>query len=265
MKIRTGIKRVVGVILVCLCLFGLYQWWLYPQYTVPILMYHSVDESPESLSVSPEIFERQMYYLKSHRYHVISLDEFVEGKRKGRTFPHNTVVITFDDGFEDNYTAAYPSLKRYGFPATIFLIVDRIGTTFDEVTYLTWDQIKEMSRNGITFGSHTWRHTYVPDFSLEEFWLEAISSKKEIELQTGQPVRHFCYPSGGFTEGAKAILQRAGYRSAATTNRGLDRYQQDLYELKRVKVSDSDGVKPLHFRLKLSGYYYLFRRPKAGY
>lgn len=258
-------KFFIGIVVIAVGLFGFYRFWIYPQYTVPILMYHYIDQADWSLSVSSESFERQMKYLKDRRYNVISLDDLVVGKRAGKRFPHNTVVITFDDGAKDNYTEAYPALKQYQFPATIFVITQRMGTAFDSVEYLTWEQVREMSEAGIDFGSHTQHHGYLPDFSREEIMAEVSGSKRDIEKEIGKTIKHFCYPSGGFTEEAKEIIEQSGYLSASTTNRGTDRHNNDLYELKRVKVKNTDAVKPFRFWGKLSGYYNLFRRQRAGH
>lgn len=254
-----GLKKTLLGVAIAIGICGM---WIYPRHTVPILMYHYVNDGHAgSLSVTPENFERQMKYLKDRGYAVISLDAFIEGKRLGRDFARNTVVITFDDGWEDNYTKAFPILKKYEMPATIFLISQLVG----QAPYLHWDQIREMSAHGIDFGSHTRTHAYVPNLNQEQLLEEALSSKQEIEMHLGRPVKHFCYPLGGFREESKDVLRQAGYLSAVTTNRGSDRQQQDLYAIRRIKVTNSDAVKPLSFWAKLSGYFYLFRMPKLGY
>ena len=138
-----NIKRLlltVSFILV-LSTIGFYV-WLQSQYVVPILMYHSVSSAdtkplfvfarPFNVKlrlniISPDSFEKQMGFLKNNGYQVIPLDEYVQGDRVGRKFPHKTVVITFDDGYVDNYTNAFPVLKKYHFPATVFLISDAVG------------------------------------------------------------------------------------------------------------------------------------------
>jgi len=253
----------IGIVLLSFgILLGLaYRVWLYPRYTVPILMYHYVSEGDGTLFVKPDIFERQMKYLRDHRYNVISMDELVDGLRSGRRFAHNTVAVTFDDGRRDNYQYAFPVLQKYGIPATIYVITGWMG----QGVYLTWDQIREMAADGIDFGAHTRHHVYLPDADTETIRVEVEGSRQDLLEQAGRLPRHFCYPSGGFTPQAKEIVRAAGYDSAATTNRGYDRHNVDLYELNRVKVTNSDAVKPFHFRGKLSGYYNLLRRSRHGY
>ena len=140
---------------------GSYSIWLSDQYVVPIIMYHSID-NPHHLSgivVSPHNFRKQLKFFKKHKYNVISLDMLVAALKEKKRLPKKSVVITFDDGYEDNYTNAFPILKEFGFPATIFVITDLIST---EDEYLTWDQLREMEKHGITIGSHTLDHIYLP-------------------------------------------------------------------------------------------------------
>jgi len=250
---------------------GFYSFWLYPRYSVPILTYHSFDYGHGLLSVSPENFERQMKLIKQHGYHVISFDEAVEEMKAKRKFAHNTVVITIDDGYQNNYTVAYPILKKYGFPATIFLATNFMDT---KQGFLTWDQVREMSHNGISFGGHTKNHSYLPAIGDKNvLWDEIAGSKEMIEKQIARPVYYFCYPNGGFTEQAKITVQRAGYKGACTTTRGFDLLNRnDFYEINRISVrnanpelSFSNLWAPIRFMAKLSGYYNIFRKGKSGY
>lgn len=255
-------KKISVVLLSVGILLGIaYRVWLYPRYTVPILMYHYVSEGDGTLFVKPDIFERQMKYLRDHRYNVISMDELVDGMRSGRSFAHNTVVVTFDDGRRDNYLNAFPVLQKYQIPATIYMITGWA----EQSAYLTWGQIREMANSGIDFGAHTRHHVYLPDVDLETARAEIVGSRDDLLREIRRRPRHFCYPSGGFTEPVKRIVRQAGYDSATTTNRGSDRHNIDFYELNRVKVTNSDAVKPFHFWGKLSGYYNLFRSSRRGY
>ena len=260
-------KTTVGLLIF---LMGFYFFWIYPRYSVPILTYHSFDYGEGLLSVAPENFERQMHYLKDKGFSVIPLDEFVEGIKNRRRFAHNTVVITIDDGYKNNFTYAYPILKKYGFPATIFLITNKIGTNAD---FLSWDEVKEMSKNNISFGGHTKNHAYLPSVDKKDvLWNEIAGCQKAIEEHIGIPVDYFCYPLGGFTEEAKMLVKKAGYKGACVTNRGFAILNRtELYELHRISVRDgnpyfsfSNLFAPIRFRAKLSGYYNLYRTVKTG-
>ena len=237
--------------------------WVQDKYVVPVMMYHRVslaDESPMN-TVSPKAFAEQMDFLKKNGYGVITLDDFVEGNKARKKFSHKTVVITFDDGYKDNFKNAFPILKKYHFPAAIFLISDFIGIN---PNLLSWDQIKEMSQYDIiTFGSHTRRHVYLPEESEEDLNNEIVESKRIIEEHLGKPVYYFAYPSGGFSEHIKSLVAMAGYKAAFTTNRGHDRYNRDLYELSRIRFNDWDSSIVLW--AKLSGYYNLFRKLKPSH
>jgi peptidoglycan/xylan/chitin deacetylase (PgdA/CDA1 family) len=225
-------------------------------------MYHSIAAGPEStLSVDPEIFQKQIEYLHKAGFKVISLDELVERVSRRARPLRKEVVLTFDDGFENNFIKAFPVLARYGMPATVFLETARVGA---KAGYLNWDQVRIMAMNNIDIGSHTRMGVYLPAVKNEdEFISEIVSSKLDIESRVGKEVKYFCYPTGGFNDRIKEIVRGAGYKGACATNRGFDKSNFDLYEIKRIKVTDSDMTKPLHFQAKLSGYYNLFRKGKS--
>ena len=257
------LKRVLAVIIVlCILLGAFYFFWLSPRHVVPILMYHRFGYGEGSLFVTPANFHRQIEYIKNKGYKVISLDELVEGIKNNRTFKRKTVVITIDDGYKDNYTYAYPFLKRYNFPATIFVAANLIG---NEEEFMNWQEIQTMFKAGISFGGHAKNNVYLPSIKEKEaLWDEISGCKKLIEDKIASPVDYFCYPIGGFTEEIKEIVKESGYKGACTTNRGLIELNKDIYELKRVKITNSDTNKPFNFWIKLSGYYNLFRSKKRG-
>lgn len=239
--------------------------YINPKYVVPILMYHHIDEEGErsSLNVLPENFHRQMRFLSQRNYNVISLMEFIQARRKAKSLPRNTVVITFDDGYTDNYSCAYPALKQYNLPATIFVIVDAIGVA----GYLSYAQIKEMNAQGlIEIGSHTLSGAYLPGRDSQELEREIKLSKRILEDKLNKPVVLICYPIGGFTPKIQEIVQRSGYLAACSTNRGHTQtyLNDDFFALKRIKVTDSP-FNLFVFWVKLSGYYNLFRRVRKPY
>ncbi len=240
-----------------------YVVYMKPRHVVPILMYHAVsDTEGSSLNVTPENFAGQMDFLHDAGYSVITLDDLVD-KIKNREKPGpKTVVITFDDGYEDNYLHAFPVMEKYDMPATIFLITVYVDT---RKNYLKWEQVRLMMKNGMSFGGHTRDDVYLPGVSDEEsLWNQIAGSREDIETNTDGEALYFCYPTGGFNSQVKDVVKRAGYKGACTTNRGYDRSNRDVYELNRVKITNSDMTKPFHFRAKLSGYYNLFRSLKSG-
>jgi peptidoglycan/xylan/chitin deacetylase (PgdA/CDA1 family) len=241
-----------------------FTFWVRDRYVVPILTYHHVGIPSGKWrlnTVSEKSFEYQMAFMKRHGFQVIGFDDLVEGIKKGHQFSHNSVVLQFDDGYEDNYKYAFPILKKYGFPAMVFLISDKIGTP----DFLTWDQVKEMGKYNFIAGAHTRHHVYLPRTSAIQGQDEIAGSKKVIEDHLGHSINYFAYPSGGFTEEVKRFVKEAGYKAAVTTNRGKDRFNVDLYELKRIHMNNTDGqYSGLILWIKLSGYYNLYRHFKQN-
>ena len=227
---------------------------------LPILCYHRVGVLKEDHvpTVSADAFERQLACLARHGYRVLSLDEVADGLDRGQALPRRSVAITFDDGYEETATVAWPLLKRFGMPATVFVTPAEVG----QAGFLTWAQVVELARDGMTIGSHTMSHSYVPLVPDERLSEELVSSKRLLEERIGRPVHFISYPVGGFTPAAQAIIKQAGYRAAYTTNRGSFGKGLDRFALRRVKVTERDRHSLL-FRAKLSGYYDMFRQLKA--
>ncbi len=245
---RIRIKRWAVALVVLVALYAL----LSRAYMTPILMYHHVDERWQEwkLSVSPQSFARQMEFLKAHRYRVLSLGEYVDLLKNKKPIPRKSVVITFDDGYDNNFTEAFPVLKKLGFPATIFIQVDGVGRK----GYMTWDDIAILLENGIEIGSHTMHHGFLPDLSDEEMREEIYESKAVLENRLQRPITLFSYPGGGFNEKARQHVIDAGYAGAAATHPGPDYPDLDPYALKRLRISrTSDNL--FVFWLQLSGFF----------
>lgn len=239
-----------------------FTFWVRDRYVVPIITYHNISPVKDRRllnNVTPSAFAWQMKYLKKHGYNVIAFDDLIDGTVRGRAFARNAVVIQFDDGYEDNYTNAFPVLKQYHFEAMVFVVSDKLG----QKGFLTWDQAREMDAHGFKVGAHTRNHIYLPDASPAVAQDEIAGSKKRIERELGHPIDYFAYPSGGFSDEVKGMVEASGYKAAVTTNRGKDRFNRDLYELKRIRIKDGDDA--LTLWAKLSGYYNLFRQQKKGH
>ncbi|PIQ89062.1 MAG: polysaccharide deacetylase [Candidatus Omnitrophica bacterium CG11_big_fil_rev_8_21_14_0_20_42_13] len=247
-------KKKIIVLLLIIAGFFLLNIPAKQAYVLPILMYHKIDKEESlktKLAVSPEAFEKQMAFLKRCKYNTVSLKEAVELIKAKKKIPHNTVVITFDDGYENNYTKAYPVLKKYNIPATIFVIVDFIGRP----GYFTAEQVKELSGSGlVTIGSHTLEHkvlTQIDDLYLDK---EIFYSKKILEVFTKKPVELLCYPLGAFNEKVRQKVIDAGYIAAVATNPGKDYPKDDIYALKRIRISEN-SANMFIFWAEISGYY----------
>jgi peptidoglycan/xylan/chitin deacetylase (PgdA/CDA1 family) len=220
----------------------------------PILTYHRVH--PESLTgtltVAPGTFEKQMALL-AHRWKPVSLLDLVNWIEGKMSLPRRAVVVTFDDGTEDNFTHAFPILSKYRIPATIFL--NPGSNTFNR---LKLDQIIQMHDNGITFGSHTYSHSYLPSLSLEQVYQELRKSKEWLEKLI-RPIEFLSYPVGGFTSEIVNIARKVGYRAACTTNRGLKRHPINPWALRRLTMHNG-ATSSFGMFIRCFGYYGINRR-----
>lgn len=229
--------------------------WLYQfNYEPPILMYHHIGVSTtDNPSVSFQAFERQMEFLKVHRYNVIPLEELIRLIKAKQPIPPKTVAITFDDGFVDNIDCAFPVLRRLHLPATVFMITDNINRE----GWLSEEDLKILDASDIAIGSHTASHVHIPNQTIEQVEKEIVQSKKKLESILGHPVTLFSYPAGGFTKTSRKMVEEAGYSGAVTTNWGI--IKRHPYSLHRIKVNES-ARNLFNFWAKLSGLYHIGKR-----
>lgn len=227
----------------------------YTHYEVPVLMYHHVDipEVPSALHVTPETFERQMEFLKNHHYRVISLVELAHRLRSGGNIPLKTVVITFDDGNLDNFTLAFPVLKKMGFPATVFMITSNISRE----GWLSEEDLKILDASGVEVGSHTLNHAFLPILGVDQALTEIRDSKKRLEEILGHDIVLFSYPAGGYDNHVRSLVEREDYRAAVTTNYGRRRH--DPLAIHRIRVSEAGG-NLFNFWLKTTGFYHVGKK-----
>ena len=231
----------------------------------PILMYHSVNPN-HHYSISPAAFDEQLRYLSSN-YTIISLSSLVEMLRKDNILYSNPVVLTFDDGYEDNYYYAYSLLKKYGCSATIFLCpgfidevadIHRIGyPAYKFLKPLNWQQIEEMHNNGISFGSHTYSHSKLTAISYEEAEAEIRMSKDKIETVLGQPIHFFTYPWGFYNQKIIRILKNTGFYASCSTIWSTRNCKENLFALNRIRVDCDDTL--YDFKQKVCGAYDFMR------
>lgn len=257
-------KKIIFLVLILIFIWIVVE---KPFYTVPILNYHGIDTpnlGDDTPKVSPQLFEKQMAFIQRMGYRVISPDEYIESLKSHKRLK-NAVIITFDDGYVDNYSYAFPVLKKYGFPATIFLIAEKTGK---HTRFLNYEQIKEMQKYGITFGSHTISHRYLPAIkNEEELKNEIFGSKEMLERNLKTRINYISYPVGGYSRHIIDLVKQAGYQAAFTTNRGRKKLNQNIYGLKRIKITSND-THWLSLWAKTSGYFNLFikfTKPSESY
>ncbi len=200
---------------------------------VPVLNYHKVDNINHSLSISPPEFEEQMQYLHDNGYHTITPDQLVAYLKYGSTLPEKPIMLSFDDGYLDNYTNAYPIMKKYGFTATIFVVTNLVGR---DPRFMNWDQAREMQQEGFVFGSHTVNHVVLTKLSSEEALNELVDSRLEIEQQLGKPPLYFAYPTGAYNMQIEDLVRRAGYKAAFTIRYGQVGQDSNIYALERIPI-----------------------------
>lgn len=211
-----------------------------------ILMYHNIAHPPRGakmrgLYVTPLMFQFQMWYLKVAGFTVVSLDEIYAFLNGDSAKTDKLVALTFDDGFADFYDNAYPVLKQYEYPATVYLVADRIGesNTWDahklntKKKLMDWRMIDELHKNGITFGSHTLTHPFLTELTMDQAEAEITQSKVILEEKLGSPVKHFCYPSGNYNNDIVDLVRKAGYQTATITQRGHVHPGDNPFVLKR--------------------------------
>lgn len=200
---------------------------------IPVLNYHKVDILNHALSVSPQEFEEQMEYLYQKGYHTITPDQLMVYLKSGKPLPEKPIMLTFDDGYLDNYTNAYPIMKKYNFTATIFIVTNFIGK---DDRFMTWDQIKEMQKNGIVFGSHTANHKSLTSLTREQIVDELGQSRDEITRQLGKPPKYFAYPTGTYNAEIEDLVRKAGYKAAFTIEYGQVGADSDTFLLQRIPI-----------------------------
>ncbi len=251
---------------------------------MPVLLYHRVAsttpaEDPLRLAVPPERFEAQMRHLRERGYQAVALEgqpatvrnrvNEHEGRRKVRQ-----IAITFDDGFLDNYTTAFPILQRHGFAATVFVVTGAVGgrrgrgagpapgatcrPAGRSAPMMTWAHMEEMARHGFSFQSHSRTHPSLVRCDDAAALEELSGSRRELEEGLGREVRAFAYPFGHFDERIVRLTERAGYRSAWAA--GLA--SGGPFTGERIQVARADGR--ASFALKSSGWGTWVRRACHG-
>ena len=185
---------------------------------VPIIVYHVVrpsypsdDAAVRAIALTPETFDAEMRYLRDAGYHVIRLSDLESALRGGAALPPNPVVLSFDDGWHDQFVYALPILEKYHYPATFFIFTNSIGRP----GFLSWSDLHALIKAGMTIGSHSRSHPFLTRIRDQAtLWQEIRGSKLLLESNLGVPVTEFAYPFGAYDPGIIRMVEAAGYRSA---------------------------------------------------
>ena len=200
---------------------------------VPVLYYHSVDQNADNeVTITPEMLEKQLKYINDNKFTTITIRELYDYLKNNKPIPEKSIVITFDDGYMNNYTEAFPILKDLNMKATIFCV----GNSLDGSYYLSHEAIKEMSDYGIDIESHTVNHVHLDTLSYDEQLLELKKSKKILENITGKEVLSIAYPFGDYNTDTVKAAKQAGYSLGFTTNLGLSDRSDNIFELDRIYI-----------------------------
>jgi peptidoglycan/xylan/chitin deacetylase (PgdA/CDA1 family) len=236
---------------------------------IPILMYHSTAEPAADSRhpyfgtvTSPAVFEQQMRYLHDNGFQTLSpADVFANGETSIRLV-RKPVIITFDDGFRDFYTHAQPILAKFGFTGIVYLptaYIQKATATFKGIDCLTWNEVRELSRAGVLFGSHTVTHPVLKEVAQDQLEAELRDSKATIENELGFAIDSFAYPYAfpqhdrEFVQRLRGVLIEAGYQNGVSTVIGSTHGIEDRFSLKRLPANSWDD--PSLFAAKLNGDY----------
>lgn len=219
---------------------------------LPILMYHHLadlaadaTELDKTWTVSPAAFRAQMKLLTDRGFHSVSMPQLVAFFKQGKPLPDKPIVISFDDGWEEQYKQAYPALKQVGLIGTFFVYTKPI----DHAPYMTWDQLKEMSASGMDVEAHTLTHPHLRTIAPDQAEKEITDSKSVLEKQLGKTVVALSYPFGEYDAAVVAMVKGAGFQSAVSLNPGYRQRVDELFMLHRIRVSYNDTLEDFAARL----------------
>jgi len=228
---------------------------------LPILMYHRIAPNGASSTaryrVTPELFEEQLRYLRDTGYYSVSLEGWRKAMEKKSPLPGRAVIITFDDGYLDFLTYAWPLLKRYGFLATVFLVAEHVGGTnswdsiyVEEVPLLGWEDIRQLRDEGVEFESHSASHPYLTALSPEKIVSEGARSRAILVRELGVTIKAFAYPYGDVDHVVQHLIGACGYIFGLSCRCDLSGYHDPFLALPRLEVFGFDNLQA--FIAKLS-------------
>lgn len=251
----------VFIFLVLLIVFSLrYHWWRIPLSNryARVLMYHSINEHLDhqhkrnKWRVRPKDFAKQMQWLYENGWQSFTISELISLE----TIPEKSFVLTFDDGFEDNFTHAFPILRRFGFKATIYLTTARTMNDWENFSAGNFDlllnnkQIQIMLESGaIEFGSHTQNHINLLRCNESESVREIMDSKEDIERITGKKCEAFAYPYGKYDDKLEAIVKKSGYTSAVIVKRGVYQSDDNRFQIQRIGILGTESFFDFYLRI----------------
>jgi peptidoglycan/xylan/chitin deacetylase (PgdA/CDA1 family) len=212
---------------------------------VPVMIYHSVrPHTPESAQqdaydITPELLEQEILYLKAHGYTTVKFSDLEAAFDEGKPLPPKPVILSFDDGWENQYTYAFPVLKKHGVVGTFYIYTNPISRNKH---WMTWSQVTDLDKAGMEIGGHSRTHPYltkIVDNKLLD--KEVVQAKEIIEAHIGHPITTFAYPFGYYNARVVAAVKRAGYTSARNVFKGV--WQDATHRLELRGALSTDNIK----------------------
>lgn len=222
-----------------------------------ILMYHGTPDSSilNEYDVSTDNFKRHLDLLKQNGWQTVTVSELDANK----TFPGKTIVITFDDGYYNNYKGAYQELLKREMRATWFIVSSTIGNTSTwlyentvQQPMLNNEQLSDMSHHGMEIGSHTSSHTKLTQLTHDEIYNELVTSRNSIADIINKEITSFAYPYGVFDTQIIDLVKKAGYKTACSTRSGKNNMTDDIFKLRRITVSADDSLSSFARKIALA-------------
>jgi peptidoglycan/xylan/chitin deacetylase (PgdA/CDA1 family) len=221
--------------------------------TVPVLMYHYISPVPRdeignklsrSLRLSPHLFAQQLDLLVEQGYHTVTTPELWAALSGTARLPAKPIVLTFDDGYDDAYTNAFPLLRERGFVGTFFVTVNLVGTP----GYMTWDQVRTLAKSGMDVQSHAMDHISMAKLTGGALFGQLAESRRILSERTGTDVRFLAYPCGEFNDATRGVAASVGYSAAFAKDGGALQSKDWAYALRRSRITgtlDARGLESL--------------------
>ena len=250
-------------ILILLIIFLLILYFKFKNY-IPILMYHRIADVPgDRNSLPKERFEQQLAYLAAHGYHTISADDLYQHLTANKSLPQKPILLTFDDGYVDNYQEALPLLQKYHMQAVVFPIYNWLGKENKWEKFgkqltktMTADELKRWQQAGMDIQPHTANHPFLTQCTDEQLIAELENAKIQFETLLGKPMPYLCYPYGFFNQKVIDFARKANYKMAFAIFENVPLWKLDLFALPRIQIPAHQ--KMWEFKLKVSSIHIIF-------
>lgn len=208
-------------------------------YYPPVLMYHHVEANQKSrYFISPALFEDELAYLAKNGFRSITMHEYATALRSNTELPPKSIVLTFDDGYRNAYTTAFPLLKKYGMIGTFYIITGNVG----DPAYVTWPELEEMNAAGMEIGAHTQTHAFLTRLSAWKAFYEIWGSRLILAKHLRTPITTFAYPYNDHNPQVVALAQLAGFDNAVIVDFHKDDLPINAYRIPRLTIVNRESM-----------------------